>query len=138
MNIEFKGDKTDGILNKWISKSMNKTYPLKLRIVISSHISVKDELPLCVTSMCIYEFTCSCGAHYIGHTKRSHCKRISEHYQGCFLKKNYQQLNKTAPDQLWTCYRKRFFLRNNPYIQRKWIKERSNQNVCTDEVLISH
>lgn len=31
-------------------------------------ISVKDELPLWVTSLCIYQFACSCGAGYIGRT----------------------------------------------------------------------
>ena len=32
------------------------------------------------TSKCISQFTCSCGAGYIGHTSRKLSKRISEHY----------------------------------------------------------
>ena len=39
----------------------------------------KDKLPQISTSMCLYNFTCSCGAVYLGKTTRRLSKRISEH-----------------------------------------------------------
>ncbi|KAH9588555.1 hypothetical protein MS3_00005921 [Schistosoma haematobium] len=85
MNMEFKGDTAAEILNKRVSKSLNKTfYAAKLRIVSSIRPTirgcVKNKLRLWATSMCIYKFTCSCGARHIGRTKRSLSKRISGHY----------------------------------------------------------
>ncbi|BHF74316.1 hypothetical protein SprV_0501740100 [Sparganum proliferum] len=39
----------------------------------------KDGLPLEAISMCIYSFTCSCGAGYIRRTTRRLVKRVREH-----------------------------------------------------------
>ena len=42
--------------------------------------NLKDKLPLLTTSMCIYQFTCSCEVRYIGCTTRQLHKRIKEHH----------------------------------------------------------
>ena len=42
--------------------------------------NLKDTLPRLTTSMCIYQFTCSCGVRYIGRTTRQLHKRIREHH----------------------------------------------------------
>lgn len=91
MIIELKGNTAAEILNKWISKSLNNTfYIAKLLIAFSRpptiYGCVKDKLPLCATSMCIYKFICFCGAGYIDSTKRSLTKCTSEHHPVWFLK----------------------------------------------------
>ncbi|CAH8682076.1 unnamed protein product [Schistosoma rodhaini] len=64
MNMEFKGFIAAEILNKRISKSLNKIfYAAKLRIIFSSQPTilgcVKDKPSLWATSMYIFKFTCS-------------------------------------------------------------------------------
>ncbi|CAH8436738.1 unnamed protein product [Schistosoma rodhaini] len=108
MNMEFKGDTAAEILNKRISKTLNKTfYTAKLRIVFSSRptirVCVKDKLSLWATSMCIYKFTCSCGARYIGRTKRSLSKRISEHYPAWLLKGECKKITSSIQEHLINC-----------------------------------
>ncbi|CAH8657305.1 unnamed protein product [Schistosoma guineensis] len=108
MNMEFKGDTAAEILNKRISKSMNKTFhAAKLRIIFSSRPTilgcVKDKLSLWATSMCIYKFTCSCGARYIGRTKRSLSKRISEHYPAWLLKGERKTITSSIQEHLINC-----------------------------------
>lgn len=46
--------------------------------------------------MCIYQFTCSCGAGYIGRTKRALSKRISEHHHPTWLCKGLQKSVKSS------------------------------------------
>nr|CAH8868440.1 unnamed protein product [Trichobilharzia regenti] len=84
MNLAFKDDIAAEILRNRLSKSLKKTFPTAtLRITFSCkqliQSNAKDKIPLFTTSMCIYQFTCSCGAKYIGRTQRQVHKRILEH-----------------------------------------------------------
>ncbi|CAH8855958.1 unnamed protein product, partial [Trichobilharzia szidati] len=91
MSVEFKGDTAAEILKNRLCRSLRKAFFMaELRINFYSRQMingcVKDKLPLWATSMCVYKFTCSCGASYIGRTKRTLSKRISEHYPAWLAK----------------------------------------------------
>ncbi|CAH8586727.1 unnamed protein product [Schistosoma guineensis] len=84
MNIDFKGDRAAYILKRRISDSLKRTFfAATLQILFSSQSlfinNLKDELSHLTNSMCIYQFTCSCGARYIGRSMRTLSKRIQEH-----------------------------------------------------------
>ena len=49
-------------------------------------LKLKDRLPAFTNSICIYNFTCSCGARYIRRTTRSLSKRIKEDLPSWFGK----------------------------------------------------
>nr|CAH8867590.1 unnamed protein product [Trichobilharzia regenti] len=75
LNLEFKGDIEAEILRKRLSKSLRKTYfAASLRLTFSCKKlfsqNAKDKLSHWATSTCIYQFTSSCGAEYIGRTMR--------------------------------------------------------------------
>ncbi|CAH8459625.1 unnamed protein product, partial [Heterobilharzia americana] len=85
MNLEFKGDTTVEVLKNRLSRCINSSfYAARLRLVFSSRRlirqCVKNRLPIMSTSMCIYKFTCSCRADYIGRCKWALRKRVAEHY----------------------------------------------------------
>nr|CAH8852639.1 unnamed protein product [Trichobilharzia regenti] len=91
MNLQFNGDQSTEILRNRLSRSLKKTFPAaELRLTFSTRpmirMNVKDKLPLLASSMCIYQFTCSCGARYIGRTQRSLSKRVNEHLPSWFYK----------------------------------------------------
>ncbi|CAH8866539.1 unnamed protein product [Trichobilharzia szidati] len=46
----------------------------------------KDKLDSFATSMCIYQFNCTCGDSYIGRTTRQLSQRVSEHLPSWFGK----------------------------------------------------
>ncbi|CAH8288407.1 unnamed protein product [Schistosoma intercalatum] len=80
----FKGDRAAHILKRRISDSLKRTFfAATLRILFSSRSlfanNLKDKLSHLTNSMCIYQFTCSCGARYIGRSMRTLSKRIQEH-----------------------------------------------------------
>nr|CAH8842106.1 unnamed protein product [Trichobilharzia regenti] len=93
MNLDFKGDLASDILKRRITSSLRRTFfAATLRIVFSSRPlicrSLKDKIPHLATSMCIYQFTCCCGARYIGRSTRILSKRIQEHYPAWLRKGN--------------------------------------------------
>ncbi|CAH8857906.1 unnamed protein product [Trichobilharzia szidati] len=77
MSLEFKGDLA--------SEIMKKTFPAaSLRIAFTSlpllFNNLKKKIPLLTNSVCVYQFTCSCGAGYIGRSTAVLSKRVQEHY----------------------------------------------------------
>ncbi|CAH8869519.1 unnamed protein product [Trichobilharzia szidati] len=85
MSLEFKGDLASDIMKRRISQSLKRTFPAaSLRIAFTSRPllfnNLKDKIPLLTNSMCVYQFTCSCGARYIGRSTRVLSKRVQEHY----------------------------------------------------------
>nr|CAH8866898.1 unnamed protein product [Trichobilharzia regenti] len=93
MNLYFKGDLANDILKRRITSSLRRTFfAATLRIVFSSRPlicrSLKDKIPHLATSVCIYQFTCCCGARYIGRSTRILFKRIQKHYPAWLRKGN--------------------------------------------------
>ena len=85
MNLAFKGDVTSELLVRRLSKVVDSTFPAaKLKLTFSTFPlltpQLKDRLPSSTTSMCIYQFNCSCGAGYVGRTTRRLSTRIREHH----------------------------------------------------------
>jgi hypothetical protein len=84
LRLPFTGDTISDIITNRISNAVNnKFYAAQLRIsfatspAITQHL--KDRLPTLNSSFCIYQFTCSCGAGYIGKTTRRLSDRVNEH-----------------------------------------------------------
>ncbi|CAH8670780.1 unnamed protein product [Schistosoma curassoni] len=91
ISLEFKGDRTSDVIKNRLTTTIRRTFnAAKLRISFTSRnlfsVSIKDKLPRLVASMCIYQFTCSCGARYIGRSQRSLSTRIREHIPAWFYK----------------------------------------------------
>nr|CAH8850804.1 unnamed protein product [Trichobilharzia regenti] len=92
MNLEFKGDQASDMLKNRLSKSVSKTFlAAKLHMTFTSHklfsISVKDKLHCMTASMCIYQFTYSRGARYIGRSQRTLPTRIRGHIPAAWFYK---------------------------------------------------
>ena len=84
LKLDFKGDIAGDILTRRLKRSVERTfYAAKLHITFSTKPVltqlIKDKLPKMGSSMCVYQFNCSCGASYIGRTQRALSLRIREH-----------------------------------------------------------
>nr|VZI52571.1 unnamed protein product [Spirometra erinaceieuropaei] len=84
LKVPFQGDATSELLRRRLDQAVSRTFPAaRVQIAFSTNPILrgegKDKLPPQTTSMCIYSFTCSCGAGYIGRTSRRLSKRIREH-----------------------------------------------------------
>nr|CAH8866888.1 unnamed protein product [Trichobilharzia regenti] len=84
MSLEFEGDLASDIMKRRISESLKRTFPVaSLRIAFTNRLllfnNLKDKIPMLTNSMCVYQFTCSCGARYIGRSTRVLSKRVQEH-----------------------------------------------------------
>ena len=91
MNLAFKGDITSEPLVHRLSKVVGSTSPAaKLKFNFSTlpllTPQLKDRPPSSTTSMCIYQFNCSCGAGYVGRTTRRLSTRIREHHPAWLCK----------------------------------------------------
>nr|CAH8866400.1 unnamed protein product [Trichobilharzia regenti] len=113
LNLNFKGDLAADILKRRISSSLKKTFPAAtLRVTFSSRPilrnNTKDKLSHMTNSMCIYQFTCSCGARYIGRCMRVLSKRVREHYPawlqrggtGSIRNANNNNINSLIPNSI--------------------------------------
>ena len=70
----------------------NLLIPTPLTVISSTWIQLKDILPYSSTSFCVYQFTCSYRASYIGRTTRRLSIRAKEHHPA-WLYSNYQTVN---------------------------------------------
>ncbi|BHF59378.1 hypothetical protein SprV_0100233500 [Sparganum proliferum] len=82
--VPFDGDAASELLRRRLDQAVSRTFPAAwVQISFSTNPILrrecKDKLPPQTTSMCIYSFTCSCGANYIGRMSRRLSKRILEH-----------------------------------------------------------
>nr|CAH8823266.1 unnamed protein product [Trichobilharzia regenti] len=105
LNLEFKGDIEAEILRRRLSKSLRKTYfTASLRLTFSCKKlfsqNAKDKLSHWATSTCIYQFTCSCGAEYVGRTMRRLEKRAREHYPAWLVKGERKRVNSSVTEHL--------------------------------------
>ena len=83
--MQFLGDNISEILTGHLRNAVKRALPAtELRCIFKTTLllrsGVKDKLPNFASSMCIYQFNCSCGASYIGRTIRRVSRRISEHH----------------------------------------------------------
>ncbi|BHF83836.1 hypothetical protein SprV_0902698300 [Sparganum proliferum] len=84
IRLTFAGDAESELVRRRLTTAITRAFPaVKLRVCFTNspllRLGGKDRLPLEATSMCIYSFTCSCGAGYIGRTTRRLVKRVREH-----------------------------------------------------------
>nr|VZI17964.1 unnamed protein product [Spirometra erinaceieuropaei] len=84
IRLPFAGDAASKIVRRRLTTAVTRAFPAaNLRVCFTNspllRLGGKDRLPLEATSMCIYSFTCSCGAGYIGRTTRRLVKRVREH-----------------------------------------------------------
>ncbi|CAH8489222.1 unnamed protein product [Heterobilharzia americana] len=84
LRLNFKGDFATDILTHLLSRSVKRTF-IAAKLFVSFSIKplltqrTKYRLPMMATSMCIYEFNCSCVASYIGCTQRALSMHVCEH-----------------------------------------------------------
>ncbi|VDO93577.1 unnamed protein product [Schistosoma curassoni] len=105
MNLEFKGDRTSDVTKNRVTAVTKITiYAAKLQIKFTNgnlfSVSVKDKLPRLVASMYICQFTCSCGAGYIGHSQCLSSTRIIEHFPVWFYKSERKALRYSILEHL--------------------------------------
>ncbi|BHF62726.1 hypothetical protein SprV_0200571200 [Sparganum proliferum] len=84
IRLPFQGDAAADLVRRRLKAEITSAFPAaNLRVCFTNSPVVRlggnDRLPLQATSMCIYSFTCSCGAGYIGRTTRRLEKRVREH-----------------------------------------------------------
>jgi len=84
INLPFKGDSNAERISRRLSTAIESTYnAATLRVSFNTMPIVKqqlkDNLPSCKTSYCVYLFECSCRALYVGRTTRRLLERIGEH-----------------------------------------------------------
>ena len=84
LSVPFKGESSFQILKLRLSSAISGTFPaaqlcLLPRTRALLYQRTKDKLHPFSTNMCLYLFTCSCRADYLGRTTRRLSKRISEH-----------------------------------------------------------
>nr|VZI37539.1 unnamed protein product [Spirometra erinaceieuropaei] len=84
IQLPFQGDAASELVKRRLKTAITNAFPAaNLRVCFTNspllRLGGKDRLPLQATSMCIYSFTCSCGAGYIGRTTRRLEKRVREH-----------------------------------------------------------
>ena len=85
ISLPFKGDTQAEIISRRLSTTVRRTfYAANLRISFTSfpalQFHLKDKVPSSAASFCVYSFTCSCGACYIGRTTRHLSVRAREHH----------------------------------------------------------
>ena len=86
LSLPFQGDIKDEILTKRLTHAVRNTiYAGTVRLHFTSslllRLGLRDKMSDFAASFCVYCFTCSCGACYIGRSTRRSSKRIREHYQ---------------------------------------------------------
>ena len=85
LSLPFKGDIQDEILTKRLTHAVKNTFnagTIRLHFTSSPllRLRLKDKVSDSAASFCVYRFTCSCGACYIGRTTRRLSERIREHH----------------------------------------------------------
>ncbi|BHF66006.1 hypothetical protein SprV_0200902000 [Sparganum proliferum] len=84
IRLPFQGDAAADLVRRRLKAAITSAFSAaNLRVCFTNspllRLGGKDRLPLQATSMCIYSFTCSCGAGYVGRTTRRLEKRVREH-----------------------------------------------------------
>ena len=84
LSVPFKGENPLELLRQLLSTVISDTFPAAQLCILPRTRAIlcqrtKDKLHPFSTNMCLYLFTCSCRAEYLGRTTRRLSTRISEH-----------------------------------------------------------
>lgn len=91
LNLPYKGEVLATTMSRRLYSAVQRAfYAAKLILHFNStkllQTTLKDALPSHASSFCVYSFTCSCGASYIGRTTRCLSERVKEHHPIWFTK----------------------------------------------------
>ena len=83
LSLYYKGDNVTTVTKRRLNLAIRRTYPAASLIYIEKTTplpvpSHKDSISTLATSLCVYQFCCSCGCKYIGRTVRNLSTRIGE------------------------------------------------------------
>ena len=83
--MTFKGDAVAELITRRVSNAVHEMYnAAKLDVWFTNvpmmQFELEDRLSMHFASFCIYSFTCSCRADYIGRTTRRLLDRAREHH----------------------------------------------------------
>ena len=98
LQLPYKGDTIHDLVSSRLKRTIQQTYPAAALKIINRTQRVvpfygKDKLAVQSRSMCVYNFTCTCGARYIGRTARQLSKRIKEHHPAALQKGTVKCIN---------------------------------------------
>ncbi|KAK4472212.1 hypothetical protein MN116_000516 [Schistosoma mekongi] len=84
ITLPFRGDSNSLVLKQRLKSVVNRTFYAAEVVVIEKYRSLihnkpKPHVNECITSHCIYQFTCMCGHTYIGRSNRELQVRVAEH-----------------------------------------------------------
>ena len=105
LHLPFRGNTILEIIKSRLERTIRHSYPAGvIRIVSRTQRLIpscgKDKLTRQSKSMCIYNFTCICGARYIGRTTRQLSKRIKEHHPAALSKGTVKSINSSILQHL--------------------------------------
>ncbi|CAH8502173.1 unnamed protein product [Dicrocoelium dendriticum] len=108
IHIPFKGDSAADLLSRRLKDAVEKTYfAARLRIVFHNNPlltkPLKDRLPPLTRSMIIYQYSCSCGAQYVGRTTRRLSQRVREHIPAWFYRGEMRSSDSSIMSHLLEC-----------------------------------
>ena len=98
--LPSKGDDVDMIIRTRLTFAVNRTSNAAKPILLYTTTRLplpprKDAVLTTATSMCLYQFTCTCGVKYVGRTIRRLQSRISEHVPK-WLNKGVDKVSQSA------------------------------------------
>ena len=84
LSLPYKGDNVTTVIKRRLNLAIRRTYPAASLTYIEKTTPLpvpprKDRVSTLATSLCVYQFCCSCGCKYIGRTVRNLSTRIGEH-----------------------------------------------------------
>lgn len=84
LHLPFKGDDIHKCFMTRLFTAVARAFPVAKPVIIYSTTrvpttSIKDRLPVPLTSHCLYKFECQCSSTYIGVTQRQLQSRMIEH-----------------------------------------------------------
>ncbi|CAH8484819.1 unnamed protein product [Schistosoma mattheei] len=84
ITLPFRGDINSLMLKQRLKLAINRTFYAAQLVIIEKTRSMFHQKPKqhendCVTSHCVYKFTCMCGNTYVGRSNRDLQLRVGEH-----------------------------------------------------------
>ena len=103
--LNYKCDVFSEIFRNPLDRSIKRTFPAaslcpSFTPSMLFKLCTKDKLSRLTTSMCIYQFNCSCGAKYIGRSLRQLSERVTEHYPPWFIKGEHKVIRSSILEHL--------------------------------------
>ena len=84
ITLPFRSDSNSLMLRRRLKLAINRTFYAAQLVIIEKtrsmfHQKPRQHISDCVTSHCVYQFTCMCGNTYIGRSNRDLQTRVAEH-----------------------------------------------------------